>query len=126
MPDSGSVVVHKDPRLDMLIKKQVQINEETTRNARRNVKGYRLLVVITNNRDEALAAKSKLYNYFPELKSYLVWSSPNFQIRAGNFKEREDADEYRKKMNAYFPKGVFIMKDLIEVKLDIPSEDSEQ
>ena len=58
--DSNSVVIHKDPRLDLLIKKQIQINEETSRDARKIGKGFRLLVMNTNKRDEAIAAKSKI------------------------------------------------------------------
>lgn len=118
--DSGTVIVHKDPRLDVLIKKQIQINEETTRDARKNIKGYRLLVINTNNREEALAAKNKVYTYFPELRPYLIWQSPFFKLKVGNFRDRKDADEYRKKMAAYFPKGVFIINDIIEVKLEDP------
>lgn len=116
--DTSSVVIHKDPRIDLLVKKQVEINEETTRNARRVAKGYRLLVVNTNKRDEAINAKTKLYQYFPELKSYLLYQSPYFKLKAGNFKERKDAESYQKKLNAYFPRGVFIMNDYIEVKPD--------
>jgi len=116
--DTSSVVIHKDPRIDLLVKKQVEINEETTRNARRVAKGYRLLVVNTNKRDEAINAKTRLYQYFPELKSYLLYQSPYFKLKAGNFKERKDAENYQKKLNAYFPRGVFIMNDLIEVKPD--------
>ena len=115
---SGLVVVHKDPRLDLLVKKQVQINEETSRLARRSMKGYRLLVINTNKRDEALAAKTQVYTYFPELKAYLQYQSPFFKLKAGNFKTRDEADEYRKRLNVYFPKGVFIMNDVIEVKPD--------
>ncbi|MBL7750770.1 MAG: SPOR domain-containing protein [Chitinophagaceae bacterium] len=122
--DSGTVIVHKDPRLDVLIKKQIQINEETTREARKNIKGYRLLVINTNNREEALAAKTKVYTYFPELRPYLIWQSPFFKLKVGNFRDRKDADEYRKKMAAYFPKGVFIINDIIEVKLEDPESDN--
>ena len=49
--DTSSVVIHKDARIDLLVKKQSEINEETTRNARRVAKGFRLLVVNTNKRD---------------------------------------------------------------------------
>ncbi len=63
--DTSSVIVHKDPRIDMLVKKQVEINEITTRNARRFVPGFRILVVNTNDRNKALSAKSKLYQQFP-------------------------------------------------------------
>jgi len=120
--DSTPIVVHKDPRIDQLIKKQIEINEITTREARRNVKGFRLLVINTNNREEALAAKTKVYTYYPELKPYLIWQSPNFKLKVGNFKERKDAEEYRQKLNIYFPKGVYVINDIIEVKLDRPEQ----
>lgn len=116
--DTNSVVVHKDPRIDLLIKKQIQINEETSRDARRIGKGFRLLVINTNKRDEAVAARTKVYTFFPELKSYLIYQSPYFKLKVGNFKERKEAEEYQKKLQKYFPKGVFIMNDTIEVKLE--------
>lgn len=114
--DSNSVIVHKDPRLDLLVKKQATINEITSREGRRTDKGFRLMIISTNSRDEAIAAKTKVYTYFPELKAYLWYQSPYFRLKAGNFKDRKDAEAYQRRMNAYFPKGVFIMKDIIEVK----------
>jgi hypothetical protein len=120
--DTNSVVVHKDPRIDLLVQKQIQINEETSRDARRIGKGYRLLVINTNKRDEAIAAKTTVYNYFPELKTYLIYQSPYFKLKAGNFKEKKEAEDYQKKLQKYFPKGVFIMNDTIELKLDKDKE----
>ncbi|MBL7733345.1 MAG: SPOR domain-containing protein [Chitinophagaceae bacterium] len=114
--DTNSVIVNKDPRLDLLVKKQATINEITSRDGRRTDKGYRLMIISTNSRDEAMAAKSKVYSYFPELKAYLWYQSPYFRVKAGNFKDREEAESYQRRMNTYFPKGVFIMKDIIEVK----------
>ena len=116
--DTPSVIVHKDPRLDLLVKKQIQINEETSREARRVGKGYRLLVINTNNRDEATAAKTKVYTFFPELKSYLLYQAPFFKLKVGNFKEKKEAEEYQQRLQKYFPKGVFIMNDTIEIKLE--------
>lgn len=120
--DNPSVIIHKDSRIDLLVKKQIQINEETSREARRSGKGYRLLVINTNHRDEAIAAKTKVYTFFPELKSYLIYQSPYFRLKVGNFKERKDAEEYRERLQKYFPKGVFIMNDTIELKLDKDKE----
>jgi len=116
--ESNSVVVHKDPRIDLLINKQAQINEETSRDSRKTGKGYRLMIISTNKRDEAIAAKTKIYTYFPELKAYLWHQSPYYKVKAGNFKDRKEAEAYQQKMNAYFPKGVFIMNDIVELKLD--------
>jgi SPOR domain len=120
--DSNSVIVHKDARLDMLVKKQAVINEVTSRDSRRTDKGFRLMIISTSNRDEALAAKTKVYTYFPELKAYLWHQSPYYKVKAGNFKDRKDAEAFQKRLNTYFPKGVFIMKDIIELK---PSKNNE-
>ncbi len=114
--DSNTVIVHKDARLDLLIKKQATINEVTSRDGRRTDKGFRLMIISTNNRDEALAAKTKVYTFFPDLKAYMWYQSPYFRVKAGNFKDRKDAEAYQRRLNTYFPKGVFIMKDIIEVK----------
>ncbi len=116
IPDSSSIIVHKDSRLDLLVKKQAEINEVTSRDSRRNLKGFRLMIINTNKRDEALAAKTRVYTYFPELKAYLLYQSPYFKLKVGNFKERKDAEDYQRRLNTYFPKGVFIMNDIIEVK----------
>lgn len=115
---NNTVVVHKDPRIDMLMSKQAQINEETSRDSRKTGKGYRLMVISTSNRDEAIAAKTKVYTYFPELKAYLWHQSPYYKLKAGNFKERKEAELYQQKLSAYFPKGVFIMNDIVELKLE--------
>ncbi len=53
------------------IKKQIQINEFTTRDARRHVQGFRILVISTNDRNKANSAKTKIYQEFPELNAYL-------------------------------------------------------
>lgn len=114
--DSVTVIIHQDSRLDQLVKKQASINEITSRDSRRTDKGFRLMIISTTSRDEALAAKTKVYTYFPDLKAYLWYQSPYFRVKAGNFKDRKDAENYQKRMNTYFPRGVFIMKDVIEVK----------
>ncbi len=119
-----SVVVHKDPRIDLLVAKQAQINEETSRDARRTAKGFRLMIISTNSRDEAIAAKTKVYTYFPELKAYLWHQSPFYKLKAGNFKDRKEAEQYQKKLNEYFPKGVYIMNDMVELSGDSLRDDT--
>ena len=116
--DSNSVVVHKDPRIDMLEKKQIQINELTTRDARRYVQGFRILVISTNDRNKATTAKTKIYQEFPELKAYLQWQSPYMKLKVGDFKSREEAEPYLSNIQRFFPSGVYIIRDVIEVNPD--------
>jgi hypothetical protein len=116
--DTSTIKVHKDPRIELLIQKQAQINEETSRNARKSGKGFRLMIISTNSREDAIAAKTKVYTYFPELKAYLWHQSPYYKLKAGNFKDRKEAEEYQKRLNVYFPSGVFIMNDVVEYKAE--------
>lgn len=116
--DSGSVVVHKDPRIEMLIAKQIEINEYTTRNARRSAPGFRILVISTNDRTKANEAKTRIYQRFPELPAYLMYQSPFYKLKVGNFRERSEADEYLENIKRIFPSGVYVVRDVIEVKPD--------
>jgi hypothetical protein len=116
--DTNSVVVHKDPRIDLLEKKQIQVNELTTRDARRLVQGYRILVMNTNDRNKATNAKVKIYEEFPELNAYLEWRSPFMKLKVGDFKTREEAEPYLSAIQRFFPSGVYIVRDIIEVNPD--------
>jgi len=118
---TSSIVIHKDPRLDGLIRKQAQINEVTTRDARRNIAGYRLQVINTSDRNAAISAKTKVYQLYPELKAYLLYQAPYFRLRVGNFRDKDEAEEYRKLLSKEFPNSVFLVRDTIEVKLSDPN-----
>ncbi len=120
--DSNSIVVHKDPRLDLLVKKQIEINEITTRNSRRSAQGYRIQVISTNNRTKAMEAKTKIYQRFPELKTYLMYQSPFFKLKVGNFIDREDAESYLQDIMEIFPTGVYVVRDVVEVKPEKSAE----
>ena len=114
----GSVAVFKDPRIDILVKKQAEANDLSTRNTfkRRTAKGYRLMVISTNIRNEAMAARSKILTSFPELKPYMWYQAPYYKVKAGNFTSRNEAQAYQKKMATYFSGNIFIMNDIVEVK----------
>lgn len=121
--DSTDLIVHADPRMEMLVKKQSDINLAIKKANARTARGYRVLVINTNKRDEAMAAKTKIYSNFPELKAYLVYQSPFFKLKAGNFRTREEAEQYKRSLSYYFPKGVMVINDIIEVT---PEKDSDQ
>ena len=116
--DTSSVVVHKDPRIDLLRKRQIQINEFTTRDARSRVQGFRILVMSTNDRNKITNAKVKIYQEFPELKAYQEWKPPYMKLKVGDFKSREEAEPYLSAIQRYFPSGVYIVRDVIEVNPD--------
>ncbi|MFT4092295.1 MAG: SPOR domain-containing protein [Niabella sp.] len=115
---TGGVNVYKDPRIDVLLKKQAEVNDLSTRNSykRRTARGYRLLVISSNNRAEAISARTKILSNFPELKAYMWYQAPYYKVKAGNFTSRSDAQAYQKRMASIFPGNIFIMNDIVEVK----------
>ena len=114
--DSSTVVVHKDPRVDVLIKKQVQINEVTTRDSRRSMPGFRIQIISSNDRNKVFSAKAKIYQQYPELKLYILYLPPNYKLKVGNFKTQEEAQPYLDRLQRLYPTGVYIIHDVIEVK----------
>jgi hypothetical protein len=123
--DSSGVLVLKDPRIDQLVRKQIEINEVTTRESRRHVPGYRIQVINSPDRGKVFAAKAKVYEQFPDWKPYLLYQSPNYKLRVGNFKTQEEAQDALKQLSRFFPAGLYIIPEIIELKLsDLPIADT--
>ncbi len=113
--DNDTIIVRKDPRLDVLTAKQAAINKRTSmQTANGQYKGYRIQVVSTTSREQAFKVKSDLLNKYPAEKVYILFQSPYFKVRIGNFLKKEDADNFKKPMNKQFPQGVYVVEDAIE------------
>lgn len=112
---TDSVIVKKDARLDILTAKQIAINKRSTMlTSNGQYKGFRIQVVSTTNRDQAFKIKTDLLMKYPEEKTYVMFQSPYFKVRIGNFLKRADAEKFRKDLNKAFPQGVFIVEDAID------------
>ncbi len=119
--DSGSVAantvaVKQDPRIGELLKKHAEANLALAKSMRRTAPGFRILVINTPSRDKAVEAKTKMYQEFPELKSYLLFQSPKFHLKVGNFLDRAEAEAYLESIRKSFTTGVYIVRDTIELQ----------
>lgn len=115
---SDTILVKKDARLDLLTAKQAQINKRTAMlTSSGQYKGYRVQVISTNSRDQAFRIKTELLSRFPDQKTYTSYQSPLFKVRIGNFIKREDAEQFRKMLNRFYPQGVYVVEDVIEYNL---------
>ena len=113
---SQGVTVFKDPRLDLLINKQVELNKEVYKENNRTGSGFRVLVVNTNDRARAMEVKSKMMSEFPEHKTYLIYQSPYFKIQVGNFRDRKEAEALRKRILLLYAAGVIVVPATVEFK----------
>src|SRR3954449_10632911 len=83
---ADSIIVHKDVRLDMFTARQAAVNKATAKMTSNGMyRGYRLQLLNTRARDEAFKLKYKLLQSFPDQLTYILYQSPYFKVRIGNF-----------------------------------------
>ncbi len=76
------------------------------------VKGYRIQIVITDKRVDAKKAKEKFTNMFPKCPAYLMFDSPHFKVRVGDFKNKIEAQALLFKLIEEYP-TLFLVDDKI-------------
>lgn len=115
---NDTIIVRKDPRLDVLTAKQAQINKHLSMMTSNGLyKGFRIQVLSTPSREEAFKMKTDLLTRFPEEKSYLLFQSPYFKVRIGNYIKKEDAEKVKLQLNKILGRGTYVVEDGIEYAL---------
>ena len=112
----GKVTVIKDPRLDLLAKKEYEFNTMGMKSA----KGYRLLVISSNDKDKVMAIRSKLLQDFPDQKVYMTFQFPNIKLKFGNFVDKTEAERFRDLLGKMkiVTNNVYLVPEVVEVKPD--------
>lgn len=82
----SSVVIQRDPHLDSLILKNVDINK-----SQNSMDGFRIQLFSGVERNNANALKSKFLRQFPNYPVYLIYQQPYFKLRAGDFRNKLEA-----------------------------------
>lgn len=120
----ANVTIEKDSRIDILGEKMYAYNAGLAKNIRSG-KGYRLMVLSSNDRNLAMQLRSKLLQQYPEHKVYMVYQNPFIKIKMGNFVDRAEAESFKKyllKQNVV-PGNIYLIPENIELK---PEMDEEQ
>lgn len=121
---ADTIIIHKDARLDILTEKQTAINKVTAKMSANGLfRGYRLQVLNTRNRDDAFKTKASLLENFPDEKVYVLYQSPYFKVRVGNFINRNDAEDFKKELSLFYGQPAYVIDDMIEY---IPKADDFQ
>jgi hypothetical protein len=121
----GDVTVISDPRLEILGKKQYELNTKTKSLGARAAKGFRLMVISSNDRELAMKVRAQLLQRYPEQKVYMAYQAPYIKIKFGNFVEKGDAERYKKmiKLAGIVSTNIYLVPEIVEVK---PEKDNEK
>ena len=115
----GKVTITKDPRVDLFGAKMTEYNQYVSKYLRAT-KGYRLMLLNTNDRNLAMQVRSKLLQQFPDQKVYMTYQTPYIKLKFGNFSDKDEADKFRKQiLNQKIVSGnIYILPETIEVTPD--------
>lgn len=121
---TGKISVNKDPRLDIIGKKELEFNTMGMKAA----KGFRLLVMSSNDRDKVMIVRAKLLQQFPDQKVYMTFQAPYIKLKFGNFVEKPDAEKYRDQIAKarIVTTNVYVVPEVVEVKPDKNKEKDDE
>jgi hypothetical protein len=113
----GTVTVVKDARIDTLIAKRLELSKGGGPAAvavNNSGNGFRVQFFISSNRTEAYAAQTKFNELYPDYKTYIIFSDPNFKVRAGDFRTRLEATRLMEQLRSQF-NSLFIISEKINL-----------
>jgi hypothetical protein len=122
-----NITVNKDPRLNILAKKESEFNDANgVLQGGRVAKGYRLMLLNTNNRELAMKVRSQLLQSFPEQKVYMSFQPPFIKLKFGDFLEKDEADKYKTEIakTKIVTTNIYIVPELVELKQDKSKENT--
>ncbi|GAB2818707.1 hypothetical protein GCM10027043_19670 [Ferruginibacter profundus] len=124
---TGKITINKDPRLDILAKQEAEINKATVGLGTKAAKGYRLLVLSSNDNEYAKKVRAALLQRFPEQKVYMTFQAPFIKLKFGNFVEKDEAEKYRKMLTSskIVTTNIYLVPEIVEVKVDKSKENED-
>jgi hypothetical protein len=107
---SGSLNVKQDSRIESLIAKQRRLYDLDS-----SFSGYRIHIFMEIGNEalkHAEQVKRQFQNAFPDIPIYLTYSEPYFRLRAGDFRNRVEAEKCLRRIKPKF-KEAFVTADMI-------------
>jgi len=106
--------VNQDLRLEKLLKWHVENNER-----KEGIDGFRVEIFFSsalNARELSQEKKKDFLSKYPDYNVHIKFISPNFRVRVGDFRTKNEALKLYKKIEEDFP-GAFIVPDIIDLPL---------
>ena len=106
--------VNQDPRLDKMLNWHI---EKNTKKA--GIDGFRVEIFFSSELDALAQARSKKVEFlsiYPEHVVYIKYDAPNFRVRIGDYRTKNEALKLHKKIEGSYPMA-FIVPDNIKFPL---------
>jgi hypothetical protein len=102
--------IQSDPRIIELLKQEAALNKKNG-----TISGFRLQLYFGSG-EKAHAQATKIKTDFlasnPNVKTYLLFKSPDFIVRVGNFRTKSEALKMRKTLLFQYPNAFIVADDI--------------
>lgn len=98
----GKVKIETDAKMDQIIKEKKKFNQQ-----QKGVKGYRIQLFYGSEKG-AYDLKEDFQNLYPDMKTKIIFSSPDWKVQAGNYLTRLEADSALVKVKKDFPSAIIL------------------
>ena len=118
----GEVIVVKDPLIDSLIAKRIELNKakpsatNPTSSAIVSSMGYRVQIYYGSDRKEVFAQQAKFKSSYPKLNTYITYKEPNYYLRVGDYRTRLEAQKFLNELRRNYP-TLFIFREKINAPI---------
>jgi hypothetical protein len=105
----GNITLVESDAISSLVEKHVFLN------SRQKIIGWRIQIFFdsgNNSKSKAYSRKGVFMAMYPDVSVYLMFQSPYYKVRVGDFRTRMDAEGFKQKLLGEFP-DAFVVKDEI-------------
>jgi hypothetical protein len=110
----NNIEVYRDPLVDKMLEWHIENNK-----IRNKIDGFRVEIFFSSNidaKEKALKKKMEFLSVYPENTVHIKYVSPNFRVRVGDFRTKNEALKLYKEIKDNYPVA-FIVTDEIDFPL---------
>jgi len=103
---AGRVVIHQSQAVKSILEKKVKVNVVLPK-----VKGYRIQILSVSGINSSNKANKEMANFlmnYPDEQAYIVYSTPYFKVRIGDFRNKLDAYHFLQKIIKHYPNALVV------------------
>ena len=118
----GEVIVVKDPLIDSLIAKRIELNKarptatNPTGSAIVSSMGYRVQIYYGSDRREVFSQQAQFKSEYPKLNTYITYKEPNYYLRVGDYRTKLEAQKFLNELRPSYP-TLFIFREKINAPI---------
>ncbi|MDO8992073.1 SPOR domain-containing protein [Daejeonella sp.] len=113
--EKGKVLVTKDPQIDSLIARRLELNRAGLTGNNVTLSGFRVQIFSGLDRQVAYSEQAKFKARYTGINTYISYTQPNYKLRVGDFRTRLEAEKLMNELKKYYT-SMFIFSEMIILK----------